>query len=64
MKYVHKDKALRKKLETRGKKLLRIAMGIGPRGGQVAPPDLCLYANKGPCRSTCITAQVTVPTQN
>ena len=43
---VHGDKALGRKLETRGKVLIRIAMGIGPREGQMAPPDLCLYANK------------------
>ena len=43
---VHRDKALGKQLETQGTKLMRIAMGIGPREGQMAPPDLCLYANK------------------
>ena len=45
---VHGDKAqaLGEELETQGKKLMRIAMGIGPREGQMAPPDLCLYANK------------------
>ena len=43
---VHRDKSLGKKLETQGKKLLRVAMGISPGEGQLPPPDLCLYADK------------------
>ena len=43
---VHRDKSLGKQLETQGKKLLRVAMGISPGESQLLPRDLCLYADK------------------
>ena len=43
---MHRGGWLGKRLEALGKNLLRIAMGIGPKEGQMEPPDLCLYRNK------------------